>query len=94
MRYVAHMADGPELIVVVITIPFLVGYFANIWALVQAIRKYTKEDYLAINKDRGGQIGLHVVGIFVQLIGIIMGGLWIFGRRKQLEESFKRRTGA
>ncbi len=91
MIYDLDMSDGPEGLILLISLPLLVGYAANLWALFQAVKTYSNEDYQRIGKNRSNQIAVHVLGIFVQLIGIVMGLIWLAKRSKELSEAKRAR---
>lgn len=78
-----NVFNGPEFIALAIAIPILGGWGLNIWGLVTCAR--TKdEDFRAIGKTRGGQMTLHIVGIFLYVVGAVVGWIWLATTRKQL----------
>ena len=80
----AGIFDGPEVVVLVIMLALLGGWGLNIAGLVRAI-KTSEESFRRIGKTRGGQIALHIVGIVVYFMGAIVGWIWFFATKKQLE---------
>lgn len=77
-------AEGAEFIAIVISAVVITGWAFNIWALVRAV-KTQDHMFRMIGKTRSGQMTLHIVGILLYLIGAIVGFVWFWTTRKQLD---------
>ncbi|MEN9804456.1 MAG: hypothetical protein RIS41_1303 [Actinomycetota bacterium] len=77
-------AEGAEFGVVIIGAVVITGWAFNIWALIRAV-KTSDHVFRMIGKTRSGQMTLHIVGIFLNLIGVIAGFVWFWTTRKQLD---------
>ena len=80
----AGVFDGPEVITLAIVLALFGGWGLNIAALVRTI-KTSEEDFKRLGKTRGGQMALHIVGIVIYFMGAIVGWIWLFATKKQLE---------
>jgi hypothetical protein len=81
---IAESTSNPNLLTLVLTLAILGGWFLNIAGLYRAV-KSTEESFLLSGKNRRGQIGMHIAGIFLAGIGVIIGWFWFFNTKKRLD---------